>query len=75
MVADRRGTEQKRRQAIREGFDRLSVLVPGLEGQARSEGVVLHTTLDYLRELLQERRTLIESMEAAGVDVDAPAKR
>jgi hypothetical protein len=36
---------------------------------------VLHTTLDYLRELLQERRALIESMEAAGVDVDAPAKR
>lgn len=67
--------EQKRRQAIREGFDRLSVLVPGLEGQARSEGVVLHTTLDYLRELLQERRALIESLEAAGVDVDVATKR
>lgn len=49
--------------------------MPGLEGQARSEGVVLHTTLDYLRELLQERRALIESLEAAGVDVDVPTKR
>lgn len=34
-------SEQKRRLAIREGFDRLTEIVPGLEGQGRSESIVL----------------------------------
>jgi hypothetical protein len=34
-------SEQKRRMAIREGFDRLTEMVPGLEGQGRSESIVL----------------------------------
>ena len=34
-------SEQKRRLAIREGFDRLADIVPGLEGQGRSESIVL----------------------------------
>src|SRR5206468_1851686 len=34
-------SEQKRRMAIREGFDRLTEIVPGLEGQGRSESIVL----------------------------------
>lgn len=34
-------SEQKRRTAIRQGFDRLTEIVPGLEGQGRSESVVL----------------------------------
>lgn len=34
-------SEQKRRMAIREGFDRLTEIVPGLEGQGRSENIVL----------------------------------
>lgn len=34
-------SEQKRRQAIRHGFDRLASLVPGMEGQGRSEALVL----------------------------------
>jgi heteromeric Ino2p/Ino4p transcription factor len=34
-------SEQKRRMAIREGFDRLTEIVPGLEGMGRSESVVL----------------------------------
>ncbi|KAG9714418.1 hypothetical protein KCU73_g16218, partial [Aureobasidium melanogenum] len=28
-------SEQKRRQAIREGFDRLAEIVPGMSGQGR----------------------------------------
>ncbi|KAF8477356.1 hypothetical protein BDZ91DRAFT_638645, partial [Kalaharituber pfeilii] len=35
-------SEQKRRNAIREGFDRLTELIPGCEGQGRSEGMVLN---------------------------------
>lgn len=48
-------SEQKRRQAIRDGFDRLTDLVPGLEGQGRSESVVLKKTVDFMREQLAER--------------------
>ena len=67
--------EQKRRQAIREGFDRLTELVPGLEGQGRSEGLVLKRTVDYMREKIEERRDLVERIEEAGGDVDAKLKR
>lgn len=38
-------SEQKRRMAIREGFDRLTEIVPGLEGQGRSESIVLKKCL------------------------------
>ncbi|KAL1838310.1 hypothetical protein VTJ49DRAFT_2822 [Mycothermus thermophilus] len=68
-------SEQKRRQAIREGFDRLSEIVPGLQGQARSEGIVLHATLLHLRKLLKERRRMIEILEENGVAVDAELKK
>lgn len=34
-------SEQKRRQAIRQGFDRLASMTPGMEGQGRSEATVL----------------------------------
>ncbi|KAM5371712.1 hypothetical protein ACJZ2D_007877 [Fusarium nematophilum] len=68
-------SEQKRRQAIREGFDRLTELVPGLEGQGRSEGLVLKRTVDYMREQLSERQTMIDRIEQAGGDVDEKHKR
>lgn len=51
-------SEQKRRQAIREGFDRLTEIVPGLEGQGRSESVVLKRVVEYMREKGEERRIL-----------------
>ncbi|KAB5549828.1 hypothetical protein GE09DRAFT_1127941 [Coniochaeta sp. 2T2.1] len=59
-------SEQKRRQAIREGFDRLCELVPGLEGMGRSEGIVLQRTVEFMRAQLQERRELIERVEGNG---------
>ncbi|KAI5467454.1 helix-loop-helix DNA-binding domain-containing protein [Mariannaea sp. PMI_226] len=68
-------SEQKRRQAIREGFDRLTELVPGLEGQGRSEGLVLKRTVDYMREKLVERQAIIDRIEKAGGDVDDKLKR
>lgn len=63
-------SEQKRRQAIREGFDRLTELVPGLEGQGRSESVVLKKSVDYMRAQVEERRILIEKIERLGGHVD-----
>ncbi|KPM37160.1 hypothetical protein AK830_g9403 [Neonectria ditissima] len=68
-------SEQKRRQAIREGFDRLTELVPGLEGQGRSEGLVLKRTVDYMREQLVERQAMIDRIEQAGGGVDDKLKR
>jgi heteromeric Ino2p/Ino4p transcription factor len=68
-------TEQKRRQAIREGFDRLTELVPGLEGQGRSESVVLKKTVDHMRAQLEERRRLVERIEALGGTVEGVMRR
>ncbi|KAM3483131.1 hypothetical protein MY8738_003446 [Beauveria namnaoensis] len=67
-------SEQKRRQAIREGFDRLTELVPGLEGQGRSEGLVLKKTVDYMRQQLDERQSMIERVEQTGGAVDPELK-
>ncbi|KAI9763616.1 MAG: hypothetical protein M1840_000410 [Geoglossum simile] len=67
-------SEQKRRQAIREGFDRLTELVPGLEGQGRSESVVLRKSVDFMRKEVEERRTLVARIEALGGEVPESLK-
>ncbi|GIK04838.1 hypothetical protein Aspvir_008935 [Aspergillus viridinutans] len=63
-------SEQKRRAAIREGFDRLTELVPGLEGQGRSESIVLRKTVDFIHLKLQERQELIAEIESRGGHID-----
>ncbi|KOS17689.1 putative bHLH domain-containing protein [Escovopsis weberi] len=63
-------SENKRREAIREGFDRLAEIVPGLQGRGRSEALVLERTLDFLREQLRQRKSLIERIEERGGTVD-----
>ncbi|KAK4094631.1 hypothetical protein ACCO45_006797 [Purpureocillium lilacinum] len=68
-------TEQKRRQAIREGFDRLTELVPGLEGQGRSEGLVLKRTVEFMRQQIEERRVMVDQIERAGGRVDDELKK
>ncbi|KAI1855638.1 hypothetical protein JX265_006041 [Neoarthrinium moseri] len=67
-------SEQKRREAIRSGFDRLCELIPGLEGQGRSEGLVLKRTVEYIREQLETRRQLVQEREARGEIVDEKLK-
>lgn len=59
-------SEQKRREAIRAGFDRLCDLVPGLAGQGRSEGIVLRRTVAYIKEQLRKRRDLVMAAETRG---------
>ncbi|KAI9752030.1 MAG: hypothetical protein M1815_000803 [Lichina confinis] len=59
-------SEQKRRASIRGGFDRLTELVPGIRGQARSEAVVLAKTVEFAREQILERLSLIRQTEARG---------
>lgn len=63
-------SEQKRRAAIREGFDRLTELVPGLEGQGRSESIVLKKTVDFMHMKLLERQELIAEIESRGGRID-----
>lgn len=63
-------SEQKRRAAIREGFDRLTELVPGLEGQGRSESIVLKKTVDFMHLQLRERQELIAEIESRGGRID-----
>ncbi|PYH96727.1 helix-loop-helix DNA-binding domain protein [Aspergillus ellipticus CBS 707.79] len=63
-------SEQKRRAAIREGFDRLTELVPGLEGQGRSESIVLRKTVDFIQLQLQERQELMAEIERRGGCID-----
>ena len=45
-------SEQKRRAAIRLGFDRLADLVPGMEGHGRSEAAVLGGTVAEIKNQL-----------------------
>ncbi|KAH9863621.1 hypothetical protein J1614_009553 [Plenodomus biglobosus] len=61
-------SEQKRREAIREGFDRLAAIVPGMEGQGRSEAVVLEATIKYMREKVVERQDIIARARERGID-------
>jgi len=60
-------SEKKRREAIRQGFERLSTIVPGCEGQARSESVVLQKTVKHLREVLEKKDALKLQAEAVGM--------
>ncbi|KAK0737659.1 hypothetical protein B0T21DRAFT_450761 [Apiosordaria backusii] len=62
-------SEQKRRHAIREAYDNLCEQVPGLEGQARSEGLVLNGIVDYVRKLMLDRQRLVAECEAKGLEV------
>ncbi|KAK3299075.1 uncharacterized protein B0H64DRAFT_371470 [Chaetomium fimeti] len=73
--ANHLASEKKRREHIRDQFDRLSNIVPGLEGRARSEGLVLQSTIEYIRKLMLARRELIQNLEANGVEVPVDHKR
>lgn len=49
--------------------------MPGLEGQGRSESVVLKKTVDYMRAQLEERRRLVRRIEELGGVVEDGMKR
>ena len=63
-------SEQKRRQAIREGFDQIADLTPGMAGQGRSEALVLQAAVVHMRRLMAERSRLVEELKRRGVDTD-----
>jgi heteromeric Ino2p/Ino4p transcription factor len=54
----------------------LTEVVPGLgKNQGRSEAIVLDKTIEYLRELLEERRMLIEQVKLHGGKVPEELER
>jgi heteromeric Ino2p/Ino4p transcription factor len=63
-------SEQKRRQAIREGFDKLADLVPGMKGQGRSENLVLQNTIEYLKQEIGDYQQLMKLASERGLSVE-----
>ncbi|KUJ18242.1 uncharacterized protein LY89DRAFT_644257 [Mollisia scopiformis] len=62
-------SEQKRRTLIREGFEDLGELVPGLRGGGFSKSAVLIMAADWLEELIQGNEVLqarLDQMEGRG---------
>lgn len=64
-------SEQKRRQAIRDAFNRLVALVPELKpSDNRSEILILNKSADYMDALYRENQSLVEKLEQKGVQVE-----
>jgi hypothetical protein len=61
-------SENKRRKAIRDGFDRLAELVD-LPGQGRSENVVLEQTIKVIKEQIGEYHANLVEARRLGVDM------
>ena len=59
-------SEQKRREKIREQYDKLAELTPGMEGNGRSEGRVLEEAVKFAAMLQGERDDLIKDIQARG---------
>lgn len=51
-------SEQKRRGTIKEGFDDLAFIVPGLQNGGYSKSIILNMTGDWLEKLVQGNETL-----------------
>ncbi|CDR44231.1 CYFA0S14e01112g1_1 [Cyberlindnera fabianii] len=68
-------SEHKRRQAIRDAFLKLAIMVPDLkESDSRSEQLVMDRTSEHLVRLYEENEELLLRLEAKGVPVDQSLK-
>ncbi|TQV97636.1 hypothetical protein V2A60_006624 [Cordyceps javanica] len=59
-------SEQKRRTLIKEGFDDLCELVPGLKGGGFSKSTMLTMAAEWLEQLLQGNQTLAAQLQGMG---------
>lgn len=59
-------SEQKRRTLIKEGFDDLCELVPGLKGGGFSKSTMLTMAADWLEQLLEGNQTLTAQLKGLG---------
>lgn len=62
-------SEQKRRKAIRDGFDKMCDMIPGFEGMGRSENKVLDKVLEAVVQNIEKRQSLLDEAEAKGISV------
>ena len=46
-----------------------------MEGQGRSEGIVLKRTVEFMHEQIEERRQIVQKIEQNGGQVDDALKR
>lgn len=53
-------SEQNRREQIRQGFEHLATLVPGMQGRGASEAKMLESTVDFLKAQLDKKKELGE---------------
>jgi len=54
----------------------LTEVVPGLsKNQGRSEAIVLEKTIDYLKDLIEERGQLIQRVQSQGMKVPEELER
>lgn len=68
-------SENKRRENIREQYELLARLVPGMAGNAKSEHLLLGGAVDWALELMKERKRMVEEIEARGGVVDDDLKK
>ncbi|KAK5109383.1 hypothetical protein LTR62_007049 [Meristemomyces frigidus] len=60
-------SEAKRREMIRTGFDDLASLIPGMEGQGRSEAAMMQAAVQFLKEQLEQKSRLKAEAMAMGM--------
>jgi len=63
-------SERQRREAVRDGFNALAALTPGMAGQGRSEVKVLLATLQYHKEQLSTKNQLRSLWSSLGLSND-----
>ncbi|KAI8639456.1 hypothetical protein BD408DRAFT_349871 [Parasitella parasitica] len=56
-------SEQKRRANIRIGFDQLVDMVPTLDNCHRSEALILQKSVDYIKDLVQDKNDLTQRVK------------
>ncbi|KAF2218215.1 hypothetical protein BDZ85DRAFT_270778 [Elsinoe ampelina] len=60
-------SERMRREAVRNGFNQLSDIVPGMADMGRSEVRVLTATVEYIDEQLKRKQQIKERCRALGM--------
>lgn len=62
-------SEQKRRQAIREGYDRVADITPGMKGQGRSEALVLNAAIEFANRCVTSRVCSCDTADALSREI------
>jgi hypothetical protein len=64
-------SEQKRRAQIKDGFEELKAELPGYQNKKMSKALILAKTLDFVRQIKQEREVLLGELERLRMENEA----